>query len=63
MKTNIGSTDKIIRLVLGVLIGGLGYYYHAWWGLLAIIPIATALINFCPLYAIVGMNTCEVPKK
>ena len=42
MKTNIGSTDKIIRLALGVLIGGLGYYYHAWWGLLAIIPIGTA---------------------
>ena len=63
MKTNIGSTDKIIRWLLRVVIGGLGSYYHAWWGLLAIIPIGTALINFCPLYTIIGMNTCEVPKK
>lgn len=63
MKSNVGSTDKIIRLVLGFLIAGLGYYYHAWWGLLAIIPIATALINFCPLYTLIGTNTRGVPKK
>lgn len=60
MKTNIGSTDKILRLVLGVVIGMLGYYYQTWFGLVAIVPIATALVNFCPLYAILGVNTCKM---
>jgi len=58
MKCNVGKTDKIIRIVLGIIIGALGYYYQTWWGLVAIVPIGTALINFCPLYPIVGASTC-----
>ncbi|RLD60077.1 MAG: DUF2892 domain-containing protein [Bacteroidetes bacterium] len=58
MKCNVGKTDKIIRIVLGIIIGALGYYYQTWWGLVAIVPIGTALINFCALYPLVGVNTC-----
>jgi hypothetical protein len=51
MNKNIGSADKIIRYILGVVILALGYYYESWWGLIGIIPILTATINFCPIYA------------
>jgi Protein of unknown function (DUF2892) len=61
MKTNIGNIDRLIRLVLGVLIAGLGFYFQSWWGIAAIVPLATASISFCPLYAVVGLSTC--PRK
>ena len=58
MKYNVGKTDKIIRIVLGIIIGALGYYFQSWWGLAAIVPFGTVLINFCPLYPIIGASTC-----
>lgn len=57
MKLNVGKTDKIIRLLLGVVIGLLGIFFKSWWGLIAIIPVFTALINWCPLYWILGLKT------
>jgi len=50
MKCNVGKTDKIIRWIIGIVIVALGLYYKSWWGLLAIIPILTALFGFCALY-------------
>lgn len=57
MKKNVGSADRIIRIILGLAIGGVGFYYQSWWGLLGLVPIFTALINFCPLYAPFNINT------
>jgi sulfite exporter TauE/SafE len=57
MKQNIGSTDKIIRIILGIVIVALGYYYKSWWGLIAVIPFLTAFISFCPLYPIFSLST------
>jgi len=57
MKQNIGNTDKIIRIVLGIVIAALGYYYKSWWGLIAVIPFLTAIISFCPIYPIFGIST------
>ncbi len=57
MKKNVGSADRIIRIILGLAIGGVGFYYQSWWGLLGLVPIFTALINFCPLYAPFKINT------
>lgn len=58
MKKNIGTTDKVIRFVIGLGIAAAGIYFQSWWGLLAIIPIATALISFCGLYTLLGISTC-----
>ncbi len=58
MKKNVGSIDKIIRVILAIIIGALGYYYQTWWGLVAIVPLATAFMNFCPLYPILGISSC-----
>lgn len=62
MKSNMGSTDKIIRYLIALVIGFAGIYFKSWWGLLAIIPLLTALISFCPLYTLVGINTCTTKK-
>ena len=62
MKQNVGNTDKIIRIILGIVIAALGYYYKSWWGLVALIPFLTAFISFCPLYPLFGINTKKEQK-
>ena len=66
MKKNIGVTDKWIRIVAGLALlsmllwvpGGL-----KWLGLIGIIPLGTALLGFCPLYALFGISTNKAEKK
>lgn len=62
MKKNVGTTDKVIRIILGLGIAAAGIYYQSWWGLLAIIPLATAFVGFCGLYTLVGISTCPAKK-
>ncbi|HQF43111.1 MAG TPA: DUF2892 domain-containing protein [Ignavibacteriaceae bacterium] len=57
MKANVGTADKNIRLVLGVVIILLGIFLKSWWGLIGIIPIITALLNFCPVWRLLGIST------
>ncbi len=57
MKQNIGSTDKVIRVILGIVIAALGFYFKSWWGLVALVPFLTALASFCPLYPIFGLSS------
>lgn len=60
MKKNVGTTDKIIRIVIGVGIAAAGVYYQSWWGLLAVIPLSTAFEGICGLYSLLGISTCPV---
>jgi len=59
MKRNVGKTDKVIRIIVGLAIGVAGYYFKSWWGLIGIIPLLTALTNFCPLYVLFKIKTCK----
>ncbi len=59
MKCNVGKTDKTIRYILGVAMMGAGVYFESWWGAVGLIPIVTASINFCPLYALLGLSSCK----
>ena len=59
MKANVGRPDKIIRIILGLVIGAVGFYYKSWWGLVGVVPVFTALINWCPLYLPFGIKTCK----
>lgn len=59
MTKNVGNIDKIIRIVIGLLIGALGIIYQSWWGLIAIVPILTAFLNYCPLYCPLKISTKE----
>lgn len=59
MKINIGSIDRILRILVGLAILGAGYYFKSWWGLVGLVPLLTALLGFCPLYTIFGIKTCK----
>jgi hypothetical protein len=59
MNKNVGKIDKTIRIIAAVVIGALGVYFESWWGLVALVPLATALIGFCPLYCPLGASTCK----
>jgi len=59
MKPNVGSVHKWLRIVVGVLLvvwAGTGGPVWAWIGL---VPLATGLLNFCPLYKLIGVSTCK----
>jgi hypothetical protein len=57
MNKNVGSTDRVIRLILGAAIIGGGVYLQSWWGAIGLIPIVTAVAGWCPPYALLGINT------
>ena len=57
MKLNVGSADRVIRIVVGVAICAAGWYYHSWWGLIGLVPIVTASIGWCPAYLPLGLST------
>lgn len=57
MKSNVGTVDRIIRLIAGIAIGTIGILNHSWWGVLGIIPLFTASIAWCPLYLPFGLST------
>ena len=58
MKSNISQADKIIRIVLGLSLGLIAVFTQVIWvGIIGVIILATALINFCPIYAIFGYST------
>jgi hypothetical protein len=54
---NVGSADRVIRIVVGVAICAAGWYYHSWWGLIGLVPIVTAAIGWCPAYLPLGLST------
>ncbi|BCA92432.1 YgaP family membrane protein [Vreelandella aquamarina] len=63
MKTNVGGIDKIARIGVGLLLivlalmGTIGP-----WGWIGIVPLATGLFNFCPLYSLIGISTCKTKR-
>ena len=59
---NVGSIDRVIRIVAGIVIIGAGVYYQSWWGAIGAVPLLTGLIGWCPPYAIFGWNTCSIKK-
>lgn len=60
MKTNEGGIDRIVRVALGVVLLALVFVGpHTPWGWLGLIPLATGLAGVCPLYRLVGLDTCK----
>ena len=63
MITNVGSLDRILRIISGLTILGAGYYFKSWWGLIGLGPIFTGVFRFCPAYLPFGLNTCGLKKE
>ncbi|MEQ1585208.1 MAG: DUF2892 domain-containing protein [Cyclobacteriaceae bacterium] len=68
MKKNMGSADRIIRVILAAVFSAL-YFTGTVPGTLGLVLVIlgavfllTSLVSFCPLYAIVGLNTCPIKK-
>lgn len=60
-KTNVGGIDRVLRIVAGLalialaLTGVIGA-----WGWIGLVPLATGLMSTCPLYSLIGLNTCPL---
>lgn len=58
-KLNVGNADRILRILLGVVLialaamGKIGV-----WGYIGIVPLLTGLMRTCPVYSLLGVNTC-----
>lgn len=63
MNKNVGGIDKILRIILGlVLVGATIAGMLPVWGYIGIVPLATGLMGWCPLYPLLGINTCPLKK-
>jgi hypothetical protein len=64
MKVNVGSTDRILRIIAGLVLIGLTLSGTIGvWGWIGLVAIVTGMFSFCPAYAIFGMSSCPVDKK
>ena len=60
MNKNIGTVDRAIRGIVGVALIALTLTgYLGLWGWLGIVPLATALLSWCPAYTLLGFKTCK----
>ena len=61
---NEGTADRVIRIVAGLAILSLTVVGpRSPWGLVGLVPLATGLLGFCPLYRVIGVSTCKVETK
>jgi len=63
MKTNEGTIDRAIRVIVGItLIALAATGMVGMWGWIGILPLLTGVIGYCPSYSILGINTCPLKK-
>lgn len=62
MKCNVGAIDRLARIVVGLLIAIIGVIFDSWWGLVGIVPLATGLFQFCPVYFPFKFSTVKKEK-
>jgi len=63
MKANEGTIDRVLRVILGIALISIVFVGpQTPWGWVGIVPLVTGLVGMCPLYAILGVNTCSLRK-
>ncbi|SET01731.1 MULTISPECIES: DUF2892 domain-containing protein [Marinobacter] len=63
MTKNMGSADRVIRVIIGLVLLSLVFVGpQTPWGWIGIIPLVTAAIGVCPLYSIIGIKTCPTKR-
>jgi hypothetical protein len=66
MTTNVGTVDRVVRIVVGVALLSAMFFVEvplAWLGLIGIVPVVTGFFGYCPLYAVFGFDTCPLDKR
>lgn len=59
MECNIGAKDRIIRIIISAILIIIGLIYNGWIAVIGLIILFTAIIRFCSIYKLLGINTCE----
>lgn len=60
MTKNMGTADRTIRAIVGVVLLALVFVGpQTAWGWIGVIPLATALMGNCPAYSLIGVRTCK----
>jgi hypothetical protein len=63
MTRNEGSLDRGLRIVAGLVLISLVFIGpQTLWGWIGIVPLVTGLLGYCPLYSVLGINTCPMKK-
>jgi hypothetical protein len=65
MKTNVGTEDMIVRILIALVLFSLAVFLEGnarWWALAGFVPLLTGALRFCPLYTIFGLSTCPLRK-
>ena len=64
MQANIGTIDRILRILIGLVLIALAFTGKiGLWGWIGVLPLMTGLLRVCPAYSILGIKTCPAPKK
>jgi hypothetical protein len=66
MQINVGSLDRIVRIVVGLILLSLPLWLDSpwrWLGLIGIMPLITGLAGRCLGYRLLGLSTCPIQKK
>lgn len=62
-KQNVGGIDRILRIVVGLVLIALVFVGpKTAWGWIGVVPLITGLFSTCPLYSLIGLNTCPMTK-
>jgi hypothetical protein len=60
---NEGTVDRVLRVIVGLAVLSLVFVGpETAWGWLGLVPLVTGLVGTCPLYSILGVNTCGIPR-
>lgn len=62
MKANVGGIDKVLRIGGGVALVAWAALGGPVWAWIGVVPLATGLTGFCPVYPLLGMSTCPMKK-
>ena len=63
MQANVGTIDRVLRIVIGLALIVLAATGHIGvWGWIGIVPLVTGLVRVCPAYSILGVKTCRTSR-
>ena len=60
MKFSVGTIDRRVRIVLGLVVCAAGLYVKNWFGLIGLIPLVMECVDWCLLYVALGISTCKL---
>ena len=66
MTTNVGGIDRVLRIVVGIAVLALFFVLEGnarYWALVGLVPLFTGLFRTCPLYSVIGVNTCPMKQR